>query len=150
MVVIATPDAEIAKRLGELIEGQKTYLLGPSDRLAVNAGTEEEEARRFRHAVHSAQPDVMVLDVRVGKQVFKALDHVRRLLEVDSAPAMILLLPFSSRTVRSAAAALGCYDVILIDRRRAYEQKVANAVVDALAARASGALPKRRVSESVH
>jgi hypothetical protein len=144
MVVIATADPDMALRLGRLIDERKSYVLGPPGSLVVTLKTAEEEARRFRHAIHSAQPGVLVLDVRVGKNVFEAFGQVPRLLEVESGPAVIILLPVESSTVRDAAAALGCYDVIVIDRRRAFEKKVALAVTEASAARAAGALERRR------
>lgn len=147
MVIVATPDSEIALRLGELIDGRKRYVMGPPSDLVM---TEEEGARDFRHSIHESQPSVVVLDVRVGKSLFKAFDQVPRILEVTSAPAVILLLPFASLKVKRAAAEMGCYDVIILDRRRAYERKVAKAVVDAEAARAAGLLQSRRASGPLH
>jgi len=147
MVIVATPDSELALRLGERIDGRKRYVLGPP---AEQVMTEEQAARDFRHSIHESQPSIVVLDVRVGKSLFKAIDQVPRILEVSSAPAVILLLPFESRKVKRAAAEMGCYDVIILDRRRAFERKVEKAVADAAAARAAGLLKRRRVAGPLH
>jgi DNA-binding NarL/FixJ family response regulator len=140
MVLVATPDPKLALKLGRAIEGEKAYL--------VHAGS----ARELRHQVHACQPEVVVLDVRLGGNLFRALDEAARLIATRSQPAVVVLTPVRARAVEREAGRLGCFDVINLDRR-ACAAHVARAVSEAAAARLSGALeppPRRRARESLH
>jgi ActR/RegA family two-component response regulator len=139
MVLIATADTDLALKLGEAIEGQKTYVVSAKD------------ATELRHKVHSTQPEVVILDARFGSNSYRVLDDVPRLLEVRSDPAVIVLTPWRSGRVRDEAARLGCFDVVSLDDR-AWRRKVSRAVLDAQAARLAGALerPAKREPEPLH
>lgn len=140
MVVIATADPDLARRMGEVIESRKTYLV------------KIEDATEFRHKIHSNQPEVVILDVRLGGSRFEALQELPAIVtEVRSRPAVIVLLPWTSEIAKSAAAELGAFEVLSLDRR-SWIRELPRVVLDAQAARLAGALelPKKREPGVLH
>lgn len=138
MTVIATADVHLARKLGEAITGRKSYILSASDE------------KELRHLVHSSQPEVLVLDVRLGGNRYRAMAEVPRLMLTRSHPAVILLIPWRSTAVREEAGRMGCYEVVVIGRP-SFLRQLSQAVIEAADARLAGALePPRRGHGSLH
>ena len=127
MVIVATSDAQLATALGEAINDVDGYI------------TRVDSPTDLRHQVHSRQPTVVVLDVRLGKNTFRSLGEVPGILMTRSRPAVIVILPWESKDVRREAVKLGCFDVIYLGQD-AFGEEVAHAVDEAKAARAAGFL----------
>jgi len=100
MVLIAVGDEVLAIEIGRLLPGDKTY------------ARSSETASALRRQIHEAQPAIVVLDVTMGGQRWSAMATLGKILAVRSAPALVLITPWSSRKVDRVAAAAGCYDVV--------------------------------------
>src|SRR4051812_8315932 len=100
MVLVATRDEQLAEQIGESINGPRAYVT------RVSSPTE------LRHKIHSSQPSVVFLDVRLGGSTWRAVEAVAGLASVRSRPAVVLLAPWASDAVDAEAARLGCYDVL--------------------------------------
>lgn len=139
MVVIATLQPELAERLTAAIEGRKAILVAPYD---------ETE---LRHKVHQMQPEVVVLDVRYGGNLYRVIDQAPGIMACKSGPAVILLLPWNSDAVVDEAARQGCFDAISLFHP-SFDAEVSRSVLDAKAARLSGALERlqRPAKRSLH
>lgn len=140
MVVIATCDVGLARKIGGAIESDKTYIL------------KAENAVEFRHRLHSWQPEVVILDVRLGGNRFEALQELPAICEdVRSHPAVIVLLPWYSSIAKGAAAELGAFEVLSLDRR-SWLRVLPRVVLDAQAAHLAGVIerPKKRVLGPLH
>jgi DNA-binding NarL/FixJ family response regulator len=129
MVVIATRDLELAQRLNTAIEGRKALL------------TQALEPIELRHRVHQVQPEVVVLDVRFGGNLYRVIEQTPGIMLANSGPAVILLLPWQSDEVVDEAARQGCFDAISLSHP-SFDAEVSRSVLDAKAARLSGALER--------
>lgn len=131
VLVIALPD--LALRLSELLTGAR-YLVRVED------GTD------LRHLVYSYQPDILVLDWRIGGSKWRALDEVTTLVErTKTHPYVIALLPKVTGKIKSEAAKAGCYNVVNVDAAGA-EQTIVEVVDVARRARHARRLEQRRAS----
>lgn len=120
ILVIALPD--LALRLSELIDGAR-YVVRVDD------------ATDLRHRVHSYQPDVVVLDWRIGGNAWRALDEVTAIVQrTTTHPYVIALLPKVTSKIKSEAAKIGCYNVVNVDAADG-DQRVVDAVTVAQRAR---------------
>jgi DNA-binding NarL/FixJ family response regulator len=126
MVLIASANEELARRCGDAIAGDRRYAL------RLNGDNERAIWAALRHEAHSAQPGVVVLDVRTGGQRCRVLDALPGLLRTKSRPAVVVVLPRSSRRVEEEAAKMGAWDVV-IATSESFEIDLANAVASALA-----------------
>jgi CheY-like chemotaxis protein len=100
VLVIALPD--LALRISGLLGGA-AYLVHVVD------GPE------LRHRVHSHQPDVILLDYRMGGSSWRAVDEVTAIAErTATRPNVIALLPNTSKEIDREAARRGCYDVVSV------------------------------------
>lgn len=135
MVLIATTDPQLAKRLGEAIADEKRYLL------------KSTTPEALRHEVYSTQPEVLILDATFGGNAFRALESVPNIIrQTTSMPAVILLTPWASTAVEREAAKSCCYDVVNVDEP-ALKRRVSKIVAAAFSARAAGDfswLPSKR------
>lgn len=139
MILIATGDAALAKKIGGVLEGRKSYVITVRDDI------------EFRHKIYSNQPEIIIADVRLGGNRFEVMQELPRALanpSLKSHPAVILILPWASATAREAAAALGAFEVFSLDRR-SWIRELPQAVSDALDARADGLLEPLK-SELLH
>lgn len=138
LVMIATTDQKLALKLGAAIETEKSYLL------RVTSGEQLVEE------IDSMQPDVLVLDVKIGGNDFRALGELPTILDAEHEPAVIVVIPWKSIIVVREASRLGCFEVIRSDVR-GFERRVSRAAWDAQAARLSGLLaPRRRSAGLLH
>lgn len=135
-LVIALSD--LALRLSGLLAGA-SYVVKVED------GTD------LRHRVHSYQPDIIVLDWRIGGSKWKAIEEVTAIVERTAThPYVIVLLPKVSGKIKSEAAKAGCYNVVSADGA-GLEKRVAYAVSVAQKARKARSPDPRRVSrQSLH
>jgi DNA-binding response OmpR family regulator len=132
-LVIALPD--LALRLSGILTGAR-YVVRVQD------------GADLRHIVHEYQPDVVVLDWRVGGSAWRALDEVTAIVErTTSHPYVIALLPKITKKIKSVAASVGCYNVINVGAAGA-EQRVVEAVGVARRAHHARRLEGRRVSRA--
>lgn len=129
MIAIATGDTELAAKIGKHVEGKKIYILKVQD------------ATELRHKIHSCQPSVVVLDVRLGGNAFEAMQEVPAIIKTRSEPAVIVLLPSVSAIAKKAAVEMGAFDVISRDRA-SWVRALRYSAVDALAARDAGLLSR--------
>jgi DNA-binding NarL/FixJ family response regulator len=133
ILVIALPD--LALRLSGLLHNAR-YIV------------RVEDGKDLRHRVHSYQPDVVVLDWRIGGSMWRALDEVTAIVErTTTHPYVIALLPKTSPRIKSEAAKLGCYDVISVNAS-GVDRKIVDAVELAQRARAARRAEHRRVSRA--
>ena len=129
MVAICTQDPGLAQRLVAAIEGRKAALVLQLDE------------KELRHKVHQMQPEVVLLDVRFGGNRYRAIELAPGIMMTRSGPAVILLLPWDSNEVIDEAARQGCFDAISLSHP-SFDSEVARSVLDAKAARLSGALER--------
>lgn len=102
LLVVALPD--LATRLSRILVGAR-YVT----RVEGDDGTE------LRHQVHEHQPDVLILDWRMGGTRWRAIDEVPAIVSrTTSRPHVIALLPKASGEVEQAAADRGCYDALAV------------------------------------
>lgn len=131
-LVVALPD--FAKRLSRLLIGRVNYVVSVVD------GTE------LRHRVHEHQPDIVILDWRMGGNAWRAIDEVPALVErTESQPYVIVLVPRTSRVIDREAAKKGCYDVVSVSDAD-FDRQVVEAVETAARARSARRPRRRRVS----
>jgi ActR/RegA family two-component response regulator len=119
VIMICTADAEFAQTLHRAVEGTKCYCL------------RAETPTGLRQAIHEQQPAVVILDVTMGGQRFRAIDCLWRIETVRSRPHIILVTPWESKAVEDEAARFGCYEVLSADGE-AFLGDVAETVKDAL------------------
>lgn len=133
VLVIALPD--LALRLSE-------KLIGASYVVRVDDGAD------LRHRVHSYQPDIVLLDWRIGGNVWRAMDEVTAIVErTTTHPYVIAMLPKTTVKIRSEAAKIGCYNVVNVDAVGG-EQRVLDAVAVAKRARWARRPDLRRASRA--
>lgn len=139
MVLIATLDTDLAETLMRAIDGRKAIL------------ATEIDATELRHKVHQTQPEVVLLDVRFGGNRYRVIEQAPGIMLARSGPAVVLLLPWDSDAVIDEAARQGCFDAISLSHP-SFATEVARSVLDAKAARLSGALERlqRPVRGSLH
>lgn len=133
VLVIALPD--LALQLSHFLVGAR-YVV------------RVEDGKDLRHRVHSYQPDIAILDWRIGGSAWRALDEVTAIVERTSThPYVIALLPKVSKRIKVEAAKAGCYDVVNVSASDCVRQ-VVEAVGVAQRARAARQLEARRVSRA--
>lgn len=139
MVFIATTDPDLGRRLLEAIEGRKVVFV------------QEVDATELRHKIHQTQPEVVVLDVRFGGNRYRVIDEAPAIMLCNSGPAVILLSPWDDDRVIDHAGTNECFDVISLSRP-SFGLEVSRSVLDAKAARLSGALerPRRPARGALH
>jgi DNA-binding response OmpR family regulator len=130
VLVIALPD--LALRLSELLSGA-SYVVRVDD------------ATDLRRQVHSYQPNVVVLDWRIGGNAWRAMDEVTAIVErTTTHPYVIALLPKVTKRIKSEAAKIGCYNVVNVDAVDG-DQRIVAAVTVARRARQARLQECRRV-----
>jgi DNA-binding response OmpR family regulator len=130
-LVIALPD--LALRLSELLTDAQ-YVVRVQD------------GADLRHTIHSYQPDVVVLDWRMGGSAWRAIDEVTAIVErTTTHPYVIALLPKVSTKINAEAAKAGCYNVVSVDGAGAV-RRVVDAVGVARRARHARRPESRRVN----
>lgn len=130
-LVVALPD--LALRLSAILTGAR-YVV------RVHDGAD------LRHRIHSYQPDIVLLDWRLGGNIWRAIDEVPAIVERTAThPYVIALLPSASWRVKEEAAKIGCYNVVNVGAAGA-DRKVVEAVAVARRARAARRPEPRRVS----
>lgn len=108
--------------------------------------TKVEDGKELRHVVHVHQPQIVVLDWRMGGSRWRALDEVTAIRERTAThPSVIAMLPKVTKDVKLEAAKLGCYDVVNVGVAGA-ARRVADSVELALQARLVKPVEIRRVS----
>lgn len=99
-MVLVVAMADLALRLSKLLEGAR-YLVRVVD------------GPDLRHRVHGYQPDVLVLDWRMGGSSWRAVDEIPAIVERTAThPYVVALLPETSKVVKREAAQRGCYNVL--------------------------------------
>jgi DNA-binding NarL/FixJ family response regulator len=98
VLVAAWP--EVAMEIGAQLLDEKAY------------ACKVMHPHELRHAVKKTQPDVVVLDVRIGGSRWRAVEGVQRLRLCESRPEVIALVPRRSRAVDREMARQGCYGVV--------------------------------------
>lgn len=135
MLVVALPD--LAIRVSRILSGA-SYVT----RVDGKDGTE------LRHQVHCHQPDVLILDWRVGGSGWRALDEVPAIVSrTTSRPHVIALLPKTSSAVEEAVAESGCFDAFCVSDPD-LDQGLIEAVEAALLDRSRHRPDLRRVSRA--
>jgi CheY-like chemotaxis protein len=131
ILVLALPD--LAQKIAPLLEGTRAYVVRVTD---------ETE---LRHKVYGHQPEIIILDYRMGGSKWRAVDQVPLIVErTESKPYVIAVLPYSSKRVEREAARLACYDVVVFTPRT-FARELCEVVATARAARrARQAEPVRR------
>src|SRR5262245_49576650 len=138
LLVMAYPD--LAKELIKVTANyQASYVVGVSDELDLRA------------KAHAKQPQVIVLDYRIGGSRFRAIDEAPYLSNlVASQPYVIAILPKTSRVIEQEAARKACYDV-LVFKGRAFLDQLRETLRVALQARAHRKIqPLRLRKEHFH
>lgn len=98
ILVVAMPD--LALKVSCYVGGAR-YVLRVSD------------GKELRHRVYEHQPEIVLLDWRLGGNAWRALDEVTAIVErTQTHPFVVALLPETSRMIEREAARLGCYDVL--------------------------------------
>lgn len=136
LLVVAWPD--LAAKVSQV-------LLDAQYVVAVIDGVE------LRHRVHSFQPELVLLDSRIGGNGWRAIDEVPALVErTASHPHVIAMLPKTSSRIEKEAARRECYDVVSVNASR-FLRDLTEAVSSANQARASLRRARRAVpKESLH
>lgn len=125
---------DLAQRLSQLIEGSVSYVV------------QVESPADLRHKVHEHQPDIVILDWRMGGSRWRAIDEVTAIgSRTSTHPYVILMLPNTSTTIEREDARLGCYDVVSVSDED-FEHQVVDAVETASRARLVRRVPRRRVT----
>lgn len=131
LLVVALVD--LAERLSRLLEGA-SYILSVVD------------DRDLRHRIHEHQPQIVVLDWRMGGSAWRAVDQVAALSELtESQPYIIVVLPHASTVIDRENAKRGCYDVVTESGPR-FERDITEAVSTAARARQHRKVSRRRVT----
>lgn len=136
LLVVALSDC--ALRLSEVLVGA-SYLVKAQD------------PKELRHKIHQHQPDVVVLDWRIGGSSWRASDEVPAIISrTTTHPHVILVLPMTSEAVKATALTAGCYDVVSITSV-GWEMDVAEGVSSARRSReARRVYPHRTDRLSLH
>lgn len=134
MSVLVVALVDLAQQLSQLIEGSVSYV--------VRVGSPAD----LRHRVHEHQPDIVVLDWRMGGNRWRAIDEVTAITErTASHPYVIVMLPHTSTAIEREDARLGCYDVVSVSDED-FDRQVVDAVETAAKARRARKIPRRRVA----
>lgn len=97
--------------------------------------THVRDGIELRRRAHEYQPDVIVLDWRMGGQLWRAIDEVPAIVSrTDTHPYVIAVLPTTSRSIEKEAARSECYDVVSLRDSR-FGHQIAEAVSTATLAR---------------
>lgn len=130
ILVIALPD--LALRLSELLVNA-SYVVRVAD------------ATDLRHRVYSHQPEIVLLDWRIGGSGWRAIDEVTAMVSrTKTHPYVIALLPRTDRGVKAEAAKVGCYGVINVGALDA-DRVIVESVAVARRARSARGVDHRRV-----
>lgn len=125
MLVLAVAMVDLAIEISGLVPGAR-YVLNV------------ESGKDLRHQIHDHQPDVVLLDWRLGGNLWRAIDEVPAIVErTTSHPYVIVLLPHTTQKVEEEAAERDCYDVISVNdadfptclRRSLYEAERARIAI---------------------
>lgn len=136
VLVVALPDLSL--RLSKYVVGSVGFV------------TSTKDGKQLRHRVHEHQPDVVLLDYRMGGSGWRAIDEVPALVErTASRPDVIVLLPWKDTDVDRSAAKLGCYDVVSVDGP-CFDQDVSDAVQTALKSRESRQMVRHLRRDDLH
>jgi DNA-binding NarL/FixJ family response regulator len=132
VLIVALPD--LANRVSRYIKESVAFV--------VKTDTPSE----LRHRVHSYQPNVVVLDYRMGGSAWRAIDEVPAIVSrTASTPRVIVVLPWRAREVDEQAADLDCYDIVSAENRD-FDEELAEAVESALRSSPGHQALSRRVS----
>lgn len=135
LLVIALPDC--ALRLSKVLT-RAHYVVAVRD------------ASELLLRVHEHQPDVVVLDWRMGGSAWRAVDEVPAIISEMTTPHVILVLPWLSAEVDREAAQMGCYDAVSLTSS-VWAQETAECVAAAAADRRRHPLVVRQLSRgSLH
>lgn len=133
VLVIAWPD--LALRVCKVVEGAR-YITHVTDGIDL------------RHRVHEHQPDVIVLDWRMGGSLWRAIDEVPAIVSRTSThPYVIAVLPSTSGVIERQAGRGECYDVVDLSAS-CFERELAEAVGTATRARTARPHLRYRVEKS--
>lgn len=137
MILIATAKPQIAIQLNEMIRSDKHFIVGMKDH------------EDLRHQIHRCQPEVVLLDVQLGGNHFRAVESVPQIvMHTRSAPAVVLMIPRPSKEVEREAARWGCFDVVsLVPNLVSSCRNLCRAVESARVSRLSGAFRSPRPPE---
>lgn len=131
VLVIALPD--LAKRVCAVVPDAIGYVVSvdsPSD---------------LRHRVYTYQPDIVLLDSRMGGSSWMAIEEVPAIVgRTESHPYVIMLLPWTTEEVEREAVKRQCYDVVSVASED-FESDVWAAVQTARKARLARDVPRRAV-----
>lgn len=130
----------------DLAESASRVLIGARYVTHIEGGGKE-----LRHQVHLHQPDVLVIDYRVGGSTWRATDEIPAIVSrTESQPHVIAVLPSVSAEKEYSAADEGCYDVLSF-RDPDFEQDLLEAVESALLDRERrGTAPRRLSRDGLH
>lgn len=107
-----------------------------------------EDGKDLRHQVHEYQPDIVVLDWRIGGSCWRAIDEVTAIAgRTATQPYVIAILPAVTRQIKREAARAGCYDVVNASASDCVRQ-VVECVSVARMARACRQIEPRRLSRA--
>jgi DNA-binding response OmpR family regulator len=98
VLVIAWP--EIAMEVGKCIADEKMY------------ACDVRNVVDLRHRVKRTQPDLVIIDVRIGGSGWRAVDELARLRLTGSRPDVLPLVPKKTRGVTKQCAEMGCYNLV--------------------------------------
>lgn len=100
LLVVALPDC--ALRLCKVLTGA-SYIVAVRD------------AAELRRRVHGHQPDVVVLDWRMGGSAWRAIDEVPAIVSRTAThPHVIVVAPLVSPMIERSADELGCYEIVSV------------------------------------
>lgn len=118
LLVVAMPD--LALRLSRFL---------PRANYVLNVGG--DDGKELRHQVYKHQPDVLILDWRVGGNLWRVIDEVPAIISrTASQPHVIAMLPWTSRQVEQVAAESGCFEVVNVSAS-GFDRDVLSAVAAA-------------------
>jgi hypothetical protein len=136
MVVIVSSD--------ESLVGTISGAVGAAMALIAHAGDGADGPAQLRHELYCYQPKVVLLDVRFGGQRYRAIEAIPKLLlNCDSQPEIVLLIPEPSKAVRRVADEMGCFDVLDFSRK-SFSRDVGDCVAAALLQRSTPLVPRAR------
>lgn len=102
MVILCVALPDLAVEVSRLISGAR-YIVKVFD------------GKDLRHQVHEHQPDILLLDWRLGGSLWRAIDEVPAIVErTISRPSVIVMLPHTTLRVEQEAAERDCYDAISV------------------------------------
>lgn len=104
-----------------------------------------EDGADLRRRITGHQPDVVLLDWRMGGSGWRAIDEVAAITDrTPTCPYVIALLPTVTAKIKSEAAKAGCYNVVNVGAAGGARRVVA-AVIVATKARLARHLVLRRI-----